>query len=136
VAGNFVVNGSTEAATGNGQQLSGNSGNKNTDGLMVRATGSTTTSAGISVTQGLASRLSGVLSKYLDASTGRFKSIGDNLKSQTDEIDKTIARQNTALTLRTDDLKAQFAGMEAAVSRLKGLQTQLSTLTTTSSSSK
>ena len=131
VAGRFVVNGTAEAATGAGQALTGNSGNANTDGLQVRATGSGT--ANVSVGQGVASRLSAVLNKYLDPKNGRFKAVNDVFAAQTASIDKTVARQNDTLAAKTADLEAKFAAMESAINNLRGIQNQLSSLVTTSS---
>ncbi len=128
VAGRFVINGTTETATGSGQVLTGSAGNARTDGLQVRATLSAPGSANVTVTQGLASRLNAVLDKYLDSSSGRFKSINDAFKTQADDIDKTITRQNSVLEAKTNDLKVQFAAMESAVNSLKGVQTQLTSL--------
>lgn len=131
VAGQFVVNGVTEAATGVGQALTGNGGNANTDGLQVRASGTGT--ANVTVSQGLASRLGAVLNKYLDPSNGRLKAVNDVFASQTASIDKTISRQNDILASKTADLETKFAAMETAINSLKGIQNQLSSLVPTSS---
>ena len=128
VAGRFVVSGATEAATGSGQILTGIAGNKHTDGLQVRATAPTAGTAGVSVSQGLASRLSSALNKYLDATTGRLAAVNDTYAAQSADIGKTIDRQNDLLATKTADLQAQFASMETAVNQLKGVQTQLSSL--------
>jgi flagellar hook-associated protein 2 len=128
VAGSFTVGGITEAATGSGQTLTGSIGNKNTDGLQVRATGGTPTTANVTVTQGLAGRLGAVLNKYLDPATGRLKSVTDSLQQQYDDIGKTITKQNEILQQKTDQLTQQFAAMETAVNNLKGLQSQLASL--------
>lgn len=128
VAGHFVVNGVTEAATGSGQTLTGAAGNANTDGLQVRVTSSTATSANLTVTQGFASRLNSVLGKYLDASNGRLKTIDESFQKQYDAIDQTITRQNNALQVKTEALTKQFAAMESAVNSMKGLQSQLAAL--------
>lgn len=134
VAGQFVVNGVAETATGAGQALTGNSGNANTDGLQVRATGAAT--ANVTVSQGLASRLGAVLNKYLDPANGRFKAVNDVFAARTADIDKTITRQNDVLSAKTADLEAKFAAMESAISNLKGIQNQLSSLVTTASSNR
>ncbi len=126
VAGSFLVNGVPEAATGTGLVLNGVSGNANTDGLQVRSTLPTPGTANVTVGQGLASRLSAVIDKYLDAGNGRFKAINDTFARQTTDIDKTITRQNDTLTTKTAQLQAQFAAMESAVNQLKGIQSQLS----------
>lgn len=133
VVGSFLVNGVTETATGSGQVLTGSAGNANTDGLQVRSTLSAPGSGNVTVTQGLASRLNSVLTKYLDASTGRLKAVNDTFKAQAESIDKTITRQNTTLESKTADLQVKFAAMESAVNSLKGLQTQLSSLVIPSS---
>ena len=134
VAGSFLVNGVTETATGSGQSLTGAAGNANTDGLQVRATLSAAGSGNVTVTQGLASRLNGVLTKYLDASGGRFKAVNDTFTQQAADIDKSITKQNAFLESKTADLQIKFAAMESAVNSLKGLQTQLTSLVSTNSS--
>lgn len=136
VAGSFVVNGATESATGNGQVLSGNSGNATTDGLQVTSALSAPGSANVTVTQGIASRLSAVLGNYLDPAVGRFKTINDGFNQRTEALDKTIAKQQTILDSKTAELQQRFAAMETAVNNLKGLQTQLSSLTVTANSNK
>jgi len=136
VAGQFVVNGIAEKATGSGQVLSGATGNAHTDGLQVRASSPTAGSANVTVGQGLASRLNGVMNKYLDASSGRLKTINDTYTQQSTDIDKTITRQNDVLASKTADLQTQFAAMESAVNQLKGIQTTLSSMVITTYSSK
>jgi flagellar hook-associated protein 2 len=126
VAVYVTANVQTEAATGSGQSLIGNSGNANTDGLQVRSTLSAPGAASLSVTQGLASRLNQVLNKYLDTGNGRFKTINDGYQSSIDDIESTISKQNDVLAEKTDQLTQQFAAMETAVNNLKGLQAQLS----------
>ncbi len=133
VVGSFVANGLTETATGSGQVLTGASGNANTDGLQVRSTLAAPGAAGVTVSQGLASRLGQVLNKYLDPINGRFKAINDGFKQQTTDIDKTIVKQNALLESKTAQLQSRFAAMETAVNNLKGLQNQLASLVTSSS---
>ncbi|MBP3956831.1 flagellar filament capping protein FliD [Gemmata sp. G18] len=136
VAGNFVVNGVTEAATGSGQILTGSSGNASTDGLQVTSTLSSAGSANVTVTQGLASRLGSVLNKYLDPVNGRFKQINEVFTKQTSDIDKNVAKQQALVDSKAAQLQSQFAAMETAVNNLKGIQTQLSSLTSSATSSK
>lgn len=128
VAGQFVVSGQAEAATGVGQVLTGNAGNANTDGLQVRATLGAAGTANLTVTQGLASRLGAVFTKYLDPVNGRFKTIDNEFQQNTRDIDATVARQTATMDAKKELLLRQFAAMESAVSRLKGLGTQLSSL--------
>ena len=84
----------TEAATGSGQVLTGKAGNKNTDGLSIRSSLGTTGSANVTVNQGLASRLNAVLSKYLDATTGRLATITKGYQASIDDFSKSIDKQN------------------------------------------
>jgi flagellar hook-associated protein 2 len=128
VTGNFTVNGRTEAATGSGQLLSGSGGNANTDGLQVLVTAAAPTTADLSVTQGVASRLGTVLNKYLDPVNGRFETIDNQFAATADGIDKTITRQNQLVEDKTQSLLKQFVAMETAVSKLKNLGTQLAAI--------
>jgi len=134
VAGRFTVNGLTETATGAGQILTGATGNKNTDGLQVKASITTSGSANVTVNQGLASRLSSTLNKYLDPVNGRLKSVNDAFTKSSAEIDKTVSRQKTLLQAKTEELQLKFAAMESAVSKLKNVGTSLSSLLPASSS--
>jgi flagellar hook-associated protein 2 len=131
VSGNFVVNGQTEQATGSGQFLTGSSGNANTEGLQLLVTAGVATTADLDVTQGIASRLSGVLQKYMDPVNGRFGIIDKGYASSTADIDKAITRQNEQMDAKKESLLKQFAAMESAVNKLKGLGTQLASLFTT-----
>jgi len=136
VVGSFLVNGQTELATGTGQSLMGASGNTNTSGLQVRATMTTPGSANITVTQGLASRLNSVISKYLDPINGKFKAINEGYQQNVDQITTTITKQNEMLDEKTAQLQLRFAAMESAVNQLKGLQSQLTSLIPTMSFNK
>ncbi|MBY0458904.1 MAG: flagellar filament capping protein FliD [Gemmataceae bacterium] len=134
VAGSFTANGKTEAAVGSGQTLIGSTGNANTDGLQVKVSLAGSGTGNVTVTQGLASRLNAALNKYLDPTSGRFKAVNDALTRQSTDIGKTIDRQNAVLEAKTADLQAKFAAMETAVNNLKGLQTQLASLSASFSS--
>ncbi|AWM37366.1 Flagellar hook-associated protein 2 [Gemmata obscuriglobus] len=134
VAGNFVVNGTTETAIGSGQILTGASGNATTAGLQLTSKLTAPGTGTVTVTQGVASRLSQVLNSYLDPVAGRFKAITDTYNQQTANIDKTIVKQQAVLDDKTAQLQKQFAAMETAVNNLKGLQTQLASLATSTNS--
>lgn len=125
VAGNFVVNGTTETATGAGQVLTGASGNVNTDGLQVRATFSAAATASVTVTQGLASRLNQVLNKYVDPVNGRLKTLDKGFTDEIADIDTTITKQNNLMDEKKEQLVLQFAAMESTVNTLKGLGNQI-----------
>lgn len=131
VAGQFLVNGQIEAATGSGQSLIGKSGNAHTDALQVRVTSNTPTTANLTVTQGIAGRLGGLLGSYLNTSNGRLKTANDAFQKQIDDITKTINTQNDLLDTKKNELTQQFAAMETAVNNLKGIQSQLTSLVST-----
>lgn len=128
VAGSFTVGGKTEAATGSGQLLSGSSGNANTDGLQVLVTSSGPATADLGVTQGVASKLGAVLSKYMDPVNGRFKTIDKQFADTATGFTEQITRQNQLMEDKKQSLLAQFTAMESAVSKLKNLGTQLASL--------
>ena len=138
VAGNFVVNGKVEQATGNGQFLTGNSGNANTDGLEVQSTLASAGTANLTVTQGLAGQLNQVLNEYLNPTTGQLATVNNQYQTEINNINSQITTDNTQLQTQTTNLTNQFAAMEQSVSNLKNVQSLLSglvTTTTTSSSS-
>ena len=128
VVGRFLVNGVPEAATGAGQVLTGRAGNANTDGLQVRSSLTTPDTANVTVSQGLASRLNGVLDKYLNSSSGKLKAIDDQFVAQSADLDKTISRQNAILKTKTDELTLRFASLESTVSNLKNVGASLAAL--------
>jgi flagellar hook-associated protein 2 len=131
VAGNFVVDGKTETATGSGQVLTGAVGNKNTEGLQVRSGLAAAGSADLTVTQGLAARLNQVLSKYLDTGNGRLSVLDKQFETQVDAVDEQIARQNALVDGQKERLALRFAAMEQAVNNLKGVQSTLTSLIST-----
>ncbi|HZT83021.1 MAG TPA: flagellar filament capping protein FliD, partial [Gemmataceae bacterium] len=124
VAGNFVVNGVVEQATGNGQLLTGAAGNANTDGLVVRAALTPAQvvagpEASITVSRGLASRTAQVLDSLLDPLTGRLKTIDDSFQSSIDDLNQQIQEQTDLMNAQHDALVAQFTALEETVSQLQ-----------------
>ena len=124
VAGNFVVNGVTEAATGNGQYLSGNSGNANTSGLQVNVTlNAAQVGSGISVpvtvSNGIAAQLSNFLSGLSNPVTGRFQQIDSGYQSQITALQAEQTTENTYIQTKTTQLQNQFAQMEETLAQLQ-----------------
>ena len=124
VAGSFIVNGLAEAATGNGQILTGSTGNANTADLTVVV--SLTSSqvqvgvdATLSVTRGVASRFDGVLQDLLDPVTGRLQSIEDRFAHLIDDAHQTTLKETKSLDDQKTSLLRQFAALEQAMNRLK-----------------
>ncbi|HEV3437175.1 MAG TPA: flagellar filament capping protein FliD [Gemmata sp.] len=135
VAGDFVVNGQVEQATGTGQFLTGNSGNANTNGLEVQSTLSSAGTAKLTVSQGLAGQLNQVLNEYLNPTTGQLATVNNQYQTQINNINTQITTDNTQLQTQTTNLTNQFAAMEQSVSNLKNVQSLLSGLVSTSTTS-
>jgi flagellar hook-associated protein 2 len=121
VAGEFVVNGVSEAATGSGQVLKGNAGNANTDGLQVLVTLTAPGSGNLTVTRGIAAQLEQVINKFVDPVNGRLATIDQGFQDRIADIRKAIARQNDLVSQQQASLTRQFAAMEAQISQLKAV---------------
>jgi flagellar hook-associated protein 2 len=135
VAGDFLVNGNVEAATGTGQFLTGNSGNANTAGLEVQSTLSAPGTATMSVSQGLAGQLNQVLNQYLNPVSGQLMNVNNQYQSEINNINSEITTDNNQIQTQTTNLQNQFAAMEVSISKIKTVQSELSGLVPTSSSS-
>jgi flagellar hook-associated protein 2 len=121
VAGSFIVNGETETAVGVGQVLRGLSTNTNTADLnvIVDLTSAQLVSgseAELSVTRGIAARLSLVFESIVDPVSGRLSSINDSFTSAVDQIAEQIVSEQALLDDQQASLLRQFAAMEAAIS--------------------
>ncbi|MBS0201931.1 MAG: flagellar filament capping protein FliD [Planctomycetes bacterium] len=125
VAGSFVVNGVTEAATGTGQILSGNTGNSNTAGLSIVvsltpsqiAVGGTDST--MTVTRGLAANLYDQLNSMLDPVSGQITLIGAQFTKQIQSAQNDVTTQTTAMNLQQAALMRQFASMETVMANLQ-----------------
>jgi flagellar hook-associated protein 2 len=129
VAGNFVVNGVTETAHGNGQFLTGDSTNASTANLEVRVALTAAPvgpAATLTVTRGLASQLGKVLNASLDPVNGRLKTIDQSFQDRIDSIQQEIDRENVSIQQRQQDLLQQFTDMETAISQLQAAGNLLS----------
>ncbi len=119
-----TING--EAATGNGQFLSGNKDNEFTDGLQIQYTGTTTGVVGSMVfTQGLANILVKGGSVFTDSVDGVLTTADKSLADQVSYINERIAELEEALVSREQYLRIKFAAMEEAIAKLNAQQGQL-----------
>ncbi len=139
VAGHFVVGGVSEAATGRGQFLTGDGGNAHTDGLEVRvsltpAQVQANPQVNLTVSRGVASGLGLTLNRLLDPVNGQLQSIDQGYQDRIAGIQKTIDNDNNLITQRQNALVAQFAALEAAISKLKTEQQAITAAFGTSSS--
>lgn len=124
VAGQFIVNGQVETATGLGQLLTSENTNANTADIALRVTLTSSqlqvgSDATLSVTHGLASQLNDVLENMLDPVSGRLRAISDVFSKNADEAQAAALKEAFALDERKASLSRQFADMEQTLSRLK-----------------
>lgn len=124
VAGSFIVDGNTEAATGRGRLLSGDVDNENTADLQVRVTMSASqvvagSDGEVVVTRGFSARLDQTIGDMLDSETGVFTSIKQRFTDSADSIQDTIDRQQALFEKQEQDLIAQFVALESALAELE-----------------
>ena len=128
-----TING--KAATGVGQTLTGNSGEANVDGLVVKYTGATVEDVGtLTLTFGVAELYDRVLFHITDSIEGyvsyKQESIQTNIGEYTTQIDEMEAR----LERKMEMLINRFVQMEMALQRIQSqsswLTSQLNTIST------
>ncbi len=132
VVGSFIVNGVTEAATGSGRLLIGNSGNQFTADLQVRVTlDATQVHAGIesdlTVTRGATSLLDQFLADFVDSEKGTLASSKASFQSQQSSMDASIERVNRITAAKREYLIKQFAALERALSALQATSSIVAT---------
>jgi flagellar hook-associated protein 2 len=133
VAGNFVVGGVTENATGFGQLLTGNDGNANTANLSVRVTLpasaiGTGVQANVTVSRGIASGLSSLLQGLTDPLTGRLKTIADSFDQRLTALNDQKTELTNAMNTKQKQLLTQFADMENTLAQLQVASNTLNSL--------
>ncbi|MEW6327180.1 MAG: flagellar filament capping protein FliD [Thermodesulfobacteriota bacterium] len=126
-----TING--EAATGNGQILTGDSGNANTDGLAIKVTLTAAQLASQGSAQGSVKLTLGVSEQmyqkldyltdtydgYIDVRTDGIQDVIDDLQSQIDAMEKRLEKERETLT-------NQFIAMENSLAALKTISNWLS----------
>ena len=113
-----TING--EPATGDGQFLTGNSGNATTDGLQIRVTATTTGVIGtVTVTRGIADQVFQLVQRFTDSINGALTDETKNIQQQIDEIKQRISAFDEAMQRRANDLRAQFTRMETALNKMR-----------------
>ena len=140
VAGYFTANGAQEQATGQGQILTGNSGNANTDGLAVNVTLSQTqvqagdNTGNVTVTQGIASGLDQTLSNWLNPTSGLLQTADTAYKTEITNVNQQITQETAEFNAQQTSLEQQFAQMEVAISQLKTTGLEIAALTNSNNS--
>lgn len=139
VAGNFVVNGVTEAAQGVGQFLTGAQGNANTSGLEVRVTLSPTqvgsgAQAGLTITRGIASKLDTLLNQLTNQQTGRLTTINSGFNTELTTLQAQQTQLTNAMNAQQQQLETEFASMESTLAQLQAASAAIASLSSGSSS--
>lgn len=134
-----TING--EDATGNGQALSGKSGNKNTDGLQIMVKGSQTGDIGyFHFSAGVAFKEQNSVSDMIDTQNGTVITSENILKDQMANIDTQISDKQSSLNDEETRLRTQFTNMESAMNTLQNTGTfltqQIQAMQNTNSNSK
>jgi len=112
------------SATVDSPYLTGTSGNPE-HGLWVRCAwdgNSTTQSAAVRVTQGVAGRLTDALDQVLDTTEGLLHNIDQSYKDIIGQIDDRIAQEQDRLELLRERLTAKYGRLEQLLVQLQGLE--------------
>ncbi|HWL07254.1 MAG TPA: flagellar filament capping protein FliD [Planctomicrobium sp.] len=132
VAGEFIINGKAETATGNGRILTGTDGNEMTDGLQVRVNvtpGQVTsgTEGSITLTRGVASKMNSLIDKLLDADRGILVTLEKRFEEQINTIQTQVTRNQELFDKQKESLLARFQAMETALQQMQSLSSMLGT---------
>jgi len=142
VAGSFMLNGQTIAATGSGQMLTGAAGSA-ADGIKVQYLGGAAqvaagAAATLNFSQGFATQLYNFTTNALDTS-GSIASEQSGINNTIQDINNRITDLNTRLTQVQANYMAQFTALDTLIASMNQtssyLTTQLANLPLTQSSS-
>jgi flagellar hook-associated protein 2 len=115
-----------EAATGNGQLLTGNTGNAHTAGLVLRITATAAGSQGtVSVVKGVGTRVAECINSMTDAADGPLSIREAGVQEQIDALGDEITKAQARLEQRREDLTLKFVALEATLSRLQNQSERL-----------
>lgn len=112
-----------EAATGSGQTLTGDAGNRTTDGLVIRVTLDQSQladgpEANVKVSEGIAKQLRDELTFLTDPVDGRVVRREQAISGVIDDLSEQIADQEERIAARRLSLETQFARLEAALAQI------------------
>jgi len=130
VAGEFLVNGKVETATGSGRMLTGKDGNATTDGLQVRVNVTpgqvvSGSEGSITISRGVASRMNSLIDQLLDADKGLLTSLDKRFTDQLESIQNQVDRQQSMFDKQKEALLTRFQAMETALQQLKSTSSLL-----------
>ncbi len=104
-------------ATGRGNILTGGSGFSEA-GLKISTTSSQTGLFGkISVSKGIADLLPTILESYVNSDSGVLKSKESSMRDSIDDIESRIVRMESRITVKEEQLLAQFSRLEVLLSQ-------------------
>ncbi|MBI5191891.1 MAG: flagellar filament capping protein FliD [Nitrospirae bacterium] len=121
-----TING--ETATGSGQDLIGNSGNTNTDGLSLKISYSSSVPASLGtlkLTLGVAEQMEKKLNTMLDTVDGYVTYRQTGLQSSIENFQKQMDTMDERLTREREKLTNQFLAMEKAISKVQNMSNWL-----------
>ena len=122
-----TING--EAATGNGQFLTGNIGNAKTEGLQIQYSGTVIGMVGaITFTKGAASQINDQVGNFTDSVSGLLTTTDQSIQAQIDSITQNITSLEERLVRREQLLRRQFSAMENAIAQIQAQGSRLSAL--------
>ncbi|MBN1843524.1 MAG: flagellar filament capping protein FliD [Deltaproteobacteria bacterium] len=113
-----TING--EAATGSGQTLTGDDGETNVDGLVIKYTGSTTGDVGnIKLTLGVGELFDRALFNITDSYDGYVAFKQDSLQDSINSLEIRIENMETRLNSKMERMINQFVAMEVALAQIQ-----------------
>lgn len=126
-----TING--EKATGQGQYLTGKTGNATTSGLklLVTLTSNQLTEGAdgdVTVTRGVASTFDDLLESITDSQEGVIARKSSALQSQIDDYEARIEEFDERLALRRERLETEYANLETVLSELQSQSSYLETM--------
>ncbi|RME00150.1 MAG: flagellar hook protein [Calditrichaeota bacterium] len=120
-----TING--EAATGNGQILTGDDGEANVDGLVIKYTGSSTGNVGtITLTLGVMEQFNRKLFDIVDQFEGYVQDKMDSLSDSISRLDDRISEREKLLDQKKERLISKFLTMENTIAKLNAQSAWLS----------
>ncbi|MBI9074754.1 MAG: flagellar filament capping protein FliD [Desulfatibacillum sp.] len=127
-----TING--ESATGSGQVLTGDEGQANVEGLVIKYTGTAENvdAGNVKLTLGIAELFNRALFSITDDVDGYLTAKTTSLEDRIESYDERIAKMETRLDAKTQTMMNRFIAMELALSRIQNqgdwLTSQLSAL--------
>ena len=120
-----TING--ESATGSGQNLTGDEGESNIEGLVIKYTGTTTGNVGnITLTTGVAELFDRTLFNITDPYEGYVGFKQDSLSDRIGQMEEDIENMNDRLDRKMEAMINRFVAMEMALSKIQSMSSWLS----------